>query len=355
MGVVGSDVAVVDREVVGDDDDGQGEKEGEDVSEGRRREEDEEDEGMEEEEEEEEKEEEKEEEEDKTNWFYSVFGFQEPEEYDDVKSNFYLKAPDALVSRGNGREFKIGTFETPSLLELSSRARRLLELKPEGFLRGKLRVSFVFGDVSNILASSKYRYSTFQHRSWEATGADVACKLTGYVFDRTQGPACAIACAPAAVYRNYFAPVYEDGKVVQHGQTSDRMINNLDDFIKKLKVELPDRKHIRKATQCLGAGLEELLSSVKVTARCQARCHRDCAPDEWELIAKRILDVSYEACFWAAVESSCLQEGQDGSCCLVLTILGGGAFGNDMSWIVDAIGKCLNKFQGYKLDVKINM
>ena len=34
-------------------------------------------------------------------------------------------------------------------------------------------------------------------------------------------------CEPQ-VYRNYFAPVYEDGKVVQHGQTSDRMMLELD-------------------------------------------------------------------------------------------------------------------------------
>ena len=46
--------------------------------------------------------------------------------------------------------------------------------------------------------------------------------VTGYAFDRTQGPVCAIAAGAATVYRNYFAEV--GGKI---GQTFDNQIDCL--------------------------------------------------------------------------------------------------------------------------------
>lgn len=55
--------------------------------------------------------------------------------------------------------------------------------------------------------------------------------VTQYVQDRTQGPACSIACGPATVIRNYFIPVPGGpGAPPQEGQTADRMLNNLADF-----------------------------------------------------------------------------------------------------------------------------
>ena len=47
--------------------------------------------------------------------------------------------------------------------------------------------------------------------------------VTIYELDRTQGPACSIACGPATVVRNYFA------------QSPDRQINNLEDTLKVLE------------------------------------------------------------------------------------------------------------------------
>ena len=31
--------------------------------------------------------------------------------------------------------------------------------------------------------------------------------VTGYYYDKTQGPACAISCGAGTVYRNYFVPL----------------------------------------------------------------------------------------------------------------------------------------------------
>ena len=52
--------------------------------------------------------------------------------------------------------------------------------------------------------------------------------ISGYEFDQTQGPACALACPSGTVFRNYFAPV-RDGES-EGGQTEDYQINNLDEF-----------------------------------------------------------------------------------------------------------------------------
>jgi hypothetical protein len=46
--------------------------------------------------------------------------------------------------------------------------------------------------------------------------------VTRYEQDHTQGPACAIACGAATIYRNYFAPV--DGR---QGQTETRQFDGL--------------------------------------------------------------------------------------------------------------------------------
>src|SRR6202051_475022 len=49
--------------------------------------------------------------------------------------------------------------------------------------------------------------------------------VTIYQYDRTQGPACAIAAGAATIYRNYFAPV-GDGC----GQTRERQLDGLADI-----------------------------------------------------------------------------------------------------------------------------
>ena len=49
---------------------------------------------------------------------------------------------------------------------------------------------------------------------------------------------------------------------------------------------------------------------------------------EWEAMARLVLDASYEACMWVAVERACAHEALSGSKTLVLTVLGAGVFGN---------------------------
>lgn len=54
-----------------------------------------------------------------------------------------------------------------------------------------------------------------------------------YEYDRTQGPACAMAAGAATIYRNYFAPVGE-----QTGQTTKRQLDGLADIGAELSASL---------------------------------------------------------------------------------------------------------------------
>jgi hypothetical protein len=62
-----------------------------------------------------------------------------------------------------------------------------------------------------------------------------------------------------------------------------------------------------------------------------------------------VLDAAYEATLWAAV----LSARRGASNIVLLTSLGGGAFGNDDGWIDAAMRKALKKADGFGLSVRL--
>jgi hypothetical protein len=72
-------------------------------------------------------------------------------------------------------------------------------------------------------------------------------------------------------------------------------------------------------------------------------------PGCWRTFATFILEAAYEATLLATVESA--QKG--GSNIVLLTMLGGGAFGNDPAWIIAAIRRALGGVSAYGLDVRL--
>jgi len=69
--------------------------------------------------------------------------------------------------------------------------------------------------------------------------------IGGYIYDRTQGPACAIACAAGTAYRNYLVPMMKDDgsrnesstnpTIQRRGQTKNWQLNGLqlvEDYLK---------------------------------------------------------------------------------------------------------------------------
>lgn len=69
----------------------------------------------------------------------------------------------------------------------------------------------------------------------------------------------------------------------------------------------------------------------------------------WQEFAQVILNAAYEATLLAGV----LNSRQGGSNIVLLTMLGGGAFGNAREWIHTATRRALDKTQGHGLDVRV--
>ncbi|MBY4594627.1 hypothetical protein [Ottowia caeni] len=72
-------------------------------------------------------------------------------------------------------------------------------------------------------------------------------------------------------------------------------------------------------------------------------------PPYWQDFAQVVLDAAYEATLLAGV----LNSRQGGSNIVLLTLLGGGAFGNASDWIYTAIQRALDKTHSHDLDVRL--
>ena len=314
-----------------------------------------------------------------TDWFKDLFGFSE-RSYDETQKNFEV-AGTTLRSRINQSTYAIGELNTPSLKELRDQAARVV-----AGLRGRLSVSTISGDVRRMHGNPANRNALFQVASQfnllEMTGPDVSPEdgVTRYVYDHTQGPACAIAAAAATVYRNYFVPI--GGHV---GQSRDRQIDCLRDLGASLGNETNDLWAMRNGyALCTEEGLATIAltldaldvrgvdtlrdlirigihSRVQVTdvedeqlvsqAFCSALpvAYSRIPSDRWKSFAVLVLEGAYEATLWAAV----LNAHDTGSRVLFLTSLGGGAFGNERPWIHHAMRRALTTVAGIGLDVRV--
>lgn len=324
-------------------------------------------------------------------WFSTLTGFPE-RSWPETQAQLEVSGS-TLRSRVNGRAFGIGTLETPSLAELRSRA-----LDVRAPLAGTLRVSNVSADVTDLHRDPAHHHATFQVASQfnllEMTGPDVTPEhgVTRYAHDPTQGPACAIAAGAATIYRNYFVPV--DGHV---GQTSARQIDCLRDLGQALhggvrphsgqgQTSVPAWTMQNGYALCTDDGLARITAylasmsaierdglrgllrvgvhaDVQVTAEgapptqrvtqvfCSALpvAYSSVPSAKWEAFATLVLEGAYEATLLAAA----LNAARTGCRVVFLTRLGGGAFGNDATWIDAAMRRALDGVRDLALDVRV--
>ena len=300
----------------------------------------------------------------KIDWFERLTGFRETS-YGDTRAKLKVNGS-RLQSLVNGKSYSIGELELVPLQALRER------VKSAGGPLGRLKVSAVTGDVRQMHQSPENAGALFQVASQfnllEMTGPGVSPEdgVTRYQHDRTQGPACAIAAGAATIYRNYFAPVGGSD-----GQTTERQFNGLADLGAALGAALNQPVEALWSMQngyalCTRAGLDaiakhlaelqpEPLDSLRgklsigvhrdVEVTDSAREHRPlvsqafCSalpvkytsvpPDHWKTFASLVLEAAYEATIWAAV----LNAQRGASNVVLLTQLGGGAFGNQDDWI----------------------
>lgn len=298
-------------------------------------------------------------------WFDDLMGFSERE---DVRGMASVQG-ERLVSKGNGRSYACGRLETPRLDALR---RRLAEAGPRD---GRCAVREVVADVQRLHADPVNAGAVFQAASqfnlleMVDYGVTPEAGVGIYEHDRTQGPACAIACGAGTIYRNYFAPV--GGGI---GQTADRQIDCLADLGRALgndRGELwsmangyallhpPGRPKLEAALQAAGrAGIDTLRGHLRVGVHHDVEVtlpgggHRvtqvygsalpvsygQGQPADWAPLGRLVLEASYEATLIAAE----LEARRTGVRRVFLTLLGGGAFGNPPAWIRDAIMRALH-------------
>lgn len=311
-------------------------------------------------------------------------GFRE-RTYADTRSQMHVEGTD-LVSRVNGRRFAIGELELVSLGELRARAQA------SGGLPGRLRVGIVQGDVRKMHQSSNNRGALFQVASQfnllEMVAPDVTPEhgVAGYAHDRTQGPACAIAAGAATIYRNYFATVGD-----AQGQTATRQLDGLADIGAVLSEALgrpvdqlwdmrngyalctqpgldaiasylgsPDSAQAARLADRLRIGLHWDVEVTDVPkgpgprvsqAFCSALpvAYSRVSSMHWRVFATVILRAAYEATVWAGLCNAL----RGGSNTLLLTRLGGGAFGNDEDWIQEAMRAAMLAVWDQDLNIRL--
>jgi len=77
--------------------------------------------------------------------------------------------------------------------------------------------------------------------------------------------------------------------------------------------------------------------------------YSEVAPIHWRGFASLVLEAAYEATLWAAVANA----RRAGSNTVLLTSLGGGAFGNKDKWIANAMSRALRGVKNFDLDVRL--
>ena len=317
------------------------------------------------------------------NWFERLTGFAETS-YEETRARLFVREG-RLHSKANGRSWAIGELKVASLHSLRERAALA------GAPRGRPGLRIVEGDIRALHRAAAYEGALFQVASQfnalEMPSERVTPEqgVAGYENDPTQGPACAIAAGAATIYRNYFAPVAGG-----FGQTRDRQIDGLAglgaalsdaldrpvgalwsmrngyaictaeglqaiaDHLARLSAEAIDRFRAELAI-VVQTGVE--LTEVPTPGRLASQAFCSALPvayaglprSPWAPFATLVLEAAYEATLCAAA----INAAERGSRIVLLTLLGGGVFGNDERWIFQGLRRALAACADFDLDVAI--
>lgn len=312
-------------------------------------------------------------------WFEKLTGFKE-ESPGNVRDKLRIEG-DSFVSAANNQRFAFGRLQIASLDDLRQTS------PPREAFQGKIKLSEVVGDVQGLHALPSNSKALFQAASQfnllEMIGPNITPEqgIDRYESDHTQGPACAIACGAGTIYRNYFVEIGS-----QIGQTENHQIDCLELIGKELgngpSLPLWSMRNgyaligqegllaiNQKLTLLTAAQRESLKGKLKVGIQwdtevtitedkqrvsqiyCSALPVAYCQPasTHWERFARIVLEATYEATLYAAL----INRDKYGSDLVYLTLVGGGAFGNEEPWIFESLEKAVNKFKSVPLDVRI--
>jgi hypothetical protein len=132
----------------------------------------------------------------------------------------------------------------------------------------------------------------------------------------------------------------------------------LDAITQHLRALRPEQVDILRGKLCIGVHSDVEVTDAEVEHRplvSQAFCsalpvaYTRVTSAHWKPFASLVLDAAYEATMLAAV----LNKQRGASNVVLLTLLGGGAFGNEAEWITAAIRRALTMMLGFGLDVRL--
>ena len=311
-------------------------------------------------------------------WFEKLTGFIE-ESPEQVRDNLYIEG-NQLISSVNGNKFLYGSLETPNLSELREGVRTLK------LPQGRIILQESVANIQNLHTATENKGAFFQVASQFNLLEMVSPQITpdngisAYEYDLTQGPACAIAAGAGTIYRNYFVNL--NGKI---GQSTNNQIDTLSNIGKILGNEsghlwhmkngyaLASEKGLKTISKLLASLNESEIDKIRENLKIGIQWNTEVTLNNlkhlvsqsycsalpvansqhshqlWEKFAVLILEASYEATICAAI----LNSSKTGNQNVYLTLLGGGAFGNEESWIISAIERALMRYRNIDLKVHI--
>eukprot|EP00759_Apiculatamorpha_spiralis_P021579 PhF_6_TR26284/c1_g1_i2/m.37662 len=280
-----------------------------------------------------------------------------------------------------GKFIQAGAFETPTVAELRNKALEHKAFWPKDV---KCEIENAVGESGALHFDKDFEGAVFQAASqfncleFPSPHNTPEEGITQYMYDRTQGPACAIACPAGTAFRNYLHPL--NGKI---GQQRDNQINTLADVtafltddqplkyyevkngyidttnekLQELNAKLSNKEVYSAAKDKLRIGVQwetEVVGSDPVqyvtqtyNSACSVGYSANTEPKFWAPFATMVLEASYEATFWVAVIENSLRAKKGlATRPVLLTKVGGGVFGNDQVWIKKAIKDGMETVRG---------
>lgn len=360
------------------------------------------------------------------NYFSKLFGFQEAADYaatrdklrhmaefETVSNRHYLreKCTFQLIQEERGGTASVvsaGIFSFPSVQELRAHVEEVCSAaapndnsKKQGpGTTGKIRIQNVVGEARSLhrtvapgaVVQAASQFNLLEFASPSVTPED---GITGYVYDGTQGPACAIACAAGTAYRNYLVPVpFREGE--ERGQTPENQLNGLQDIQEHIIRETDLTKvpwkvrngYVASSSQLINPfnqllqdntlSEEALISLLRIGVQEHAAVTDDPGLRQtvtqtynsavsigysrlrgalWEPLARLVLRATYEATLLvgvlATVEAAAAGNPQPPP--ILLTKVGGGVFANKDAWIVDAMKRAIHRVAAYGVDLDVKI
>ena len=305
-------------------------------------------------------------------WFSECTGFPEDGAYAEIQSR--LRAL-AVQRPGWLGRYRHGELSMPSSENL------LVQIPTPDTAGNSLRVTLEQGDVVTRMQEPTNAGCVFQVASqcnlleMVHPGVTPEDGVTHYLWDHTQGPACAMATPAATIWRNYLVPHGgREGQQWDHQLDTTKAMRKVlacamevdpeqawtmqngyvmatSEQIARIDAALQDPTVWDAAFKalCMGWATHAQVAGAEHTvhlALCAAlplAYQQEAEPERWHRWASLVLEASYTLTLAAAWKIRAPR--------VYLTRLGGGAFGNESVWINAAMANVFARFSSVPLHV----